>query len=107
VAALLSFRGKAPYTLTETLKQAPTFFIRRVSARAFHLDPTALLSGAIRCMASLGHNAFEFHAIGRLQQLDAIIKAFRIAQPIGICSEDQLLGPLAFSQDTELLAVLS
>jgi hypothetical protein len=49
-----------------------------------------LLAGAIWRIAALRHDAFEFHAI---QQLDAIIEAFGIAQPVGIYGDDPFLEP--------------
>src|SRR5262245_4406895 len=58
-----------------TLKQAPTLFVSCAPAVAFHLDPVALLARSIRCISTLRHNAFEFHAIGGLQQLEAVVEA--------------------------------
>jgi hypothetical protein len=56
------------------LERSPPLFIRRTTGLALNFYPIALLAGAIRRIASLRHDGFDFHAIGRLQQLDPIIE---------------------------------
>ena len=75
-------------TLSATLKQAPTFFVGFAPRLAFDLHPTALLAGSVRGVSTLRDNALEAHAIGGLQELEAIIEAFGIVQPVGICGQD-------------------
>jgi hypothetical protein len=79
--------------LSAALEQPPAFSVGFSPIGAFHLNPTALLVWAIGRIATLGNNAFNFHAIGGFQQLEAIAEAFRVMQPTGIRSHDQLLKP--------------
>jgi hypothetical protein len=88
-----------------TLEQASTFFIRRAPGRA--LNPVGLLAGPIGSIATLRDYALEAQAIGRGKQLEAIIKAFGVVQPVGIRSDDQPLEPCVALEFLENEARLS
>jgi hypothetical protein len=59
------------------LKQAPAFFVGFAPRLALDFDPVGLLARSAWRITALRHYPFEFHVIGGLQELDAIIEAFR------------------------------
>jgi hypothetical protein len=65
------------------VEQPPAFFVGLAPRLAFHLNPLGLLARAIGRIVALRDNALEAQAIGHGKQLEAIIKAFGVAQPAG------------------------
>jgi nicotinate phosphoribosyltransferase len=59
--------------LTVLVEQTRAFAVGFAPRRAFDLDPVAFFTGPIGGVALLGNDAFELHALGGNEQLDAVI----------------------------------